>query len=146
MILAGLWLACGGGEVAPGAWVTLPEGEPQGLEARFVGAEPWLPNAEQAFEVRGRCPKLTRARAEAGPEGVWFVDVEGERLADVTRVGALLPDGKLADVRFKRKDAVLVLPVACDGCELFFGVEVEGHPVACTGPGRSLKMSKGTPS
>jgi hypothetical protein len=79
------------------------------------------------------------------------VTVEGERLGTVTRVGAMLADGHLAEVEFRPARAStggdgLVLPVMCRRCEVVLGVPAPdaGGPVtACTGPGWSLRVEGG---
>ena len=121
------------------------------VTTRFVGAPEVPLEPAAAFAAQVRCPRITRARLEAlpareGMEALARVTVEGERLSAVTRVGALLDDGKLAQVDFRAAGDTLVLPVMCRRCEVVLGVpapEAGGRAAACTGPGWSLRVEGG---
>lgn len=139
-----LWLlfACGSYD---GRWVDFPAAPPVALETRFMKAPEFTPSPQQAFDVHDRCPRVSRARASKETGSVWAMEIEGERLDTVSRVEALLPDRKLADIRFQPPAPNLIIPVACESCEIVLAIDVEGHPVACKGPGRSILFERGEP-
>jgi hypothetical protein len=139
-----LWLllACGGYD---GRWVDFPTTPPVALETRFMKTPEFTPSPEQAFDVRGRCPRIAQARASKETPTMWTLEMAGERLDTVTRVEALLPQRKLAEIRFQPPSPNLVIPVACETCEIVLAIDVAGHPVACKGPGRSIQFERGEP-
>jgi hypothetical protein len=139
-----LWLlvACSGYD---GRWVEFPPTPPVSLETRFLKEPDFSLTPKQAFDVRERCPRISRARATNESEGVWALEIEGERLDTVTRIEALLPKKKLAEIRFLPPNPTLLIPAACPSCEIVLGITVDGHPVACKGPGRSIQFEAGEP-
>jgi hypothetical protein len=140
-----LWasLGCGG---YSGEWVAFPDTPPTALEARFRGADAFTPTPEQAFDVRGRCPRIRRARVTPESEGVWALELDGDGFDRVSRVEALLPNRRLAEIRFAPPSPTLLVPIACADCEVVLGVDVGGHPVGCKGPGRSVRVVDGRPT
>lgn len=148
LVLAG----CGGAgeapEVAPApeqTEVSLDAVAPTGWETRFRGAEPWTPDETQLAALYEACPTLRTVRATRETEDFWRVEVEGEALDAVDRVGALLPDDNLADAVFDRSPTGgLVFPVACEACTLVLGLSYgEDRWAACTGPSRSIRFESG---
>ena len=139
---------CGASPPQERAWDPQPV---QQVTTRFVGAPDVPLEPAVAFAAQARCPRIVRARLEAlppreGMEALARVTVEGERLGTVTRVGALLDDGKLAEVEPRAVGETLVLPVMCRRCEVVLGVpapEAGGRVAACTGPGWSLRVEGG---
>jgi len=154
-IVANLWTlslagACTCGPPPPQerAWDAQPVRQ---VTTRFVGASDVPLEPAAAFAAQTRCPRIARARLEAlpprdGMEALARVTIEGERLSAVTRVGALLDGGKLAEVDVRAEGDTLVLPVMCRRCEVVLGVpvpEAGGRVAACTGPGWSLRVEGG---
>lgn len=121
---------------------------PQALTTRFVGQNDAPLSPAQAFSAQGACPKLTTATLTpvrpptASSPGLARLVLRGD-LAAVTRVGALLSDGTLANVEFQRGPDGLTVPVMCRTCEVVLGVPRDGRAVACTGPGFSVQVENG---
>ena len=118
---------------------------PTGLETRFRDTPRWAPQPELAFAIRDRCPRIVTARATRETAGIHLVEVRGERLDLVERVGVLLDDDRLADAQLVRaEDGSLTFPLACSDCQVILGIDAgEGRHAACTGPGRSLQFRRG---
>jgi hypothetical protein len=113
------------------------------VTARFKGqADESLP-PEVAFDVRARCPVLRGVAVEPIGPGVWQATVSGTGLAEVVRVGAALPDGKLAEAHLRRDAEGLSFPIACTDCEVYLGVASGEHVGGCLGPGYSFRMDGG---
>jgi len=120
-----------GGEVGPAGW-----------ETRFHREEPWTPSEDQLAALYARCPRIRSVLVERSSENFLKVEVTGERLGEVERVGALLPAGNLATAAHKvRESGALVFPVACESCTIVLGIRMEPGLAACTGPGFSLQIS-----
>ena len=136
---AGLLAGCAGSD----GWHVFPKNAAEGIETRFEGAPTWTPTAEEAFAVRADCPRIQRARAVRETKTVWLVEVEGEGLSRIDRVGAVLPGGKLATARHRdRPDGSIAFPVACSSCEVVLGFDVgQGRLAACTGESFSIPFS-----
>jgi hypothetical protein len=125
----------------------MPVQAPTGVETRFRGAQTWTPRPEEAFKLRDTCPHITEARLESMGGGDFILDLHGDRLDQVTRAGALLPQDKRADIVVHRDAAGLQLAAFCrdETCQILLGVNgSEGRTVACTGAGYSVWMKKGT--
>jgi hypothetical protein len=98
---------------------------------------------EVAFAVQARCPRIERVHVRPVNAQIHELTVYGSGLDTVTRIGAALPDGKLANARFEHEGAALVFPVACDACEVYLGVKAGDRTAACIGPGYSLTVYEG---
>ena len=132
------------GLTEPGEASWSGHGDPQSLFTRFPGENSADLSAEEAFRARDHCPRLTSATLVPVDERVNRVEVLGKHLPRVTRVAAVLRDGDLADVMFKRRDATqMTLPLFCSDCDVFFGFDWEGRAVACRGPGYHLSLEGG---
>jgi hypothetical protein len=122
---------------------TFPTPALREVGGRFRG-EPDAPlDPKVAFTLQSRCPQIERARLRKANDAIAEVTVRGARLDAVTRIGAALPDGTLANVQFIREDGALVFPVACAACEVYLGVKADDRTVACIGPGYSLTVLNG---
>ena len=121
---------------------------PRALTTRFVGQDDAPLAPAQAFSAQAACPRLTTATLTpvrpptVSSPGLSRLVLTGD-LATVTRVGALLSDGTLANVEFQRGADGLTLPVMCRTCEVVLGVAHQGRAVACTGPGFSVQVENG---
>jgi hypothetical protein len=114
------------------------------LFTRFPGVAAANLSAEDAFQVRALCPRLTDASLQQVDDKVRRAEITGKHLPRVTRVAAVLADGDLADVIFKRRDAThLTVPLFCSDCDVFFGFKWKDHVVACRGDGYHLVLEDG---
>lgn len=142
MLLA-LLLACRCSTAEQPQDVTFPSPALQQVGGRFRG-EPETPIEPQvAFDVQARCPRIDRVHLRPANPQIKEVTVWGERLDAVTRIGAAMPDGTLANVRFLHENNSLVFPVACEACEVYLGVAAGDRTAACFGPGYSLTVYEG---
>lgn len=123
--------------------VTFPAPALQQVGGRFRG-EPETPiDPQVAFAVQERCPRIERARLRRANDQIREITIHGAGLDAVTRVGAALPDGTLANAQFLREDGGLVFPIACDACQVYLGVQAGDRTAACFGPGYSLTIHDG---
>ena len=142
LLVAGLLAARGFDAPDEAGWSD--HAAPLSLFTRFPGKGAETLSAEEAFQARDLCPRLTSASLVPVDERVHRVEITGKHLPRVTRVTAALPNGDLADVMFKRRDAThLTLPLFCSDCDVFFGFEWKERAVACRGPGYHLALEDG---
>ncbi|MDP2309885.1 MAG: hypothetical protein Q8P18_27955 [Pseudomonadota bacterium] len=142
MLLA-LLLACRCDPRDPPQDVTFTTHTVRQVGGRFIG-EPDSPLApETAFAVEPRCPRIDSVHVRRANARIVEVTVRGTGLAAVTRVGAALLEGKLANAQFVREEDALVFPVACTQCEIYFGIPAGDRTAACIGPGYSLRFEGG---
>ena len=119
---------------------------PQSLFTGFPGVSDARVSAEEAFQVRSSCPKISTAVVSEVDAQIRRVRLKGAHLPRVQRVAAVLPDGTLADVMFKRVEQIdLVFPLFCTDCDVFLGFDWKGQTVACRGPGYHLELKSGLP-
>jgi|GEM_PF-3628007 len=119
---------------------------PQSLFTGFPGVSDSPVSAEDAFQVRSSCPKIATAAVTEVDAKIRRVRLKGAHLPRVQRVAAVLPDGTLADVMFKRLEQIdLVFPLFCTDCDVFLGFDWKGQTVACRGPGYHLELKSGLP-
>ncbi len=96
-----------------------------------------------AFAVEARCPSLERATLRAVTPGLHHLTLRGRGLGAVERISAALFDGTLANVQFERVGDTLEMPIACNRCEIYLGVEAGDRVAACIGPGHSIAIAGG---
>ncbi len=120
--------------------VSFPSPVLREVGGKFRGQDDAPLDPQLAFGVQDRCPRIDRARIRRANEQISEVTVYGTRLDAVTRIGAALPDGKLANVAFVREGDALVFPVACDACEVYLGIRAGDRTAACIGSGYSLTV------
>lgn len=142
MLLA-LLLACRCSDPDAPQEVTFPRPALQQVGGRFRG-EPDTPlDPQVAFAVQERCPRIEHVRLRVANPQIRELTVRGSGLDRVKRVGAAMPDGKLASAQFLSEDGALVFPVACDACEVYLGIQAGDRTAACIGPGYSLTLHDG---
>lgn len=142
-MLLSLLLACRCSSPGTSQDVTFPTHEMRQVGGRFVGEPDGPLDPKVAFAVQARCPRLEAAHLRRANDQIRVVTVRGAELGGVTRIGAALPDGKLATVHFVREGEAIEFPVACTDCEVYFGLSAEGRTAACLGPGYSLTFVDG---
>ena len=117
---------------------------PIGVETRFRGAEPWIPDATMTEEILSSCPVLIKGRAEKDSDSFWLAEIEGRGFERVTRVGAIFGDGRLADAAHMVEGDSMRFPIGCEQCQLVFAQQTSsGKEAACVGQGYSLTFSQG---
>ena len=142
MLLA-LLLACRCNPLDPPQDVTFTTHVIRQVGGRFRG-QPDKPLAPQvAFAVEERCPRLDGVYVRHANSQIREVTVRGARLDGVTRVGAALYDGTLANVQFRLEGETLTFPIACTRCEIYLGIQAGDRTAACIGPGYSLSFEDG---
>lgn len=142
MLLA-LLLACRCNPLDPPQDVTFSTYALRQVGGRFQG-EPDVPLApETAFAVEPRCPRIESVHVRHANAKFREVTVRGQGLATVTRVGAALYDGKLANAHYLLEGDALVFPIACTRCEIYLGIPAGDRTAACIGPGYSLSFEEG---
>lgn len=123
--------------------VTFSTHEVRQVGGRFL-REPDAPlEPEVAFAAQARCPRLEGAHLRRANEQIRLATVRGADLGSVTRVGAALADGTLANIQFVREADTLVFPVGCTDCEVYLGIRAGSRTAACIGPGYSLTVKDG---
>lgn len=166
-----LLLACGSSqqtpEPAPDPLAPLPVQEdgrillpavesPTGVFTRFAGHAEFMPTSEQAFELRRTCPELTWVSLDQSTERFSVLTVQGDRLENTVAISVLKPDNSLATAKHHalvaapgqplapHQQGAIEVPLACDDCMVFFGVELtDGSWAACRGPGYAVQLSHG---
>lgn len=142
MLLA-LLAACSCSDPDAPQEVAYPAPALQEVGGRFRGETETPIDPQVAFAVQSRCPRVERARLRKVNAQIREVTVWGTGLDTVERIGAALPDGKLANVHFEAADGGLRFPVACDACQVYLGVAAGDRTAACFGPGYSLTLHDG---
>jgi len=139
--------ACAGAPaVDPVVWHDFAAPELTGLHTTFRHQAAFEPTDAQRTDVVARCPVVRQASAVKETGSFYLVTLRGDRL-DSARVGAVLPDGTLADAEVHAIEGGIQLPVRCESCRLFPAVKLEdGRSVGCVGPGYSVSLNDGVPS
>lgn len=100
---------------------------------------------ERAFLLRTTCPKVHRVeyRPERdGPMGI--LQVWGTQLEDSWGLVAWPETGPVGRAQAKAEaDGSRRYAVGCRDCTLLLGMESEGMPFACLGPGYSIRLEGG---
>jgi hypothetical protein len=142
MLLA-LLLACRCNSLDAPQEVSFPSPVLRQVGGRFR-EEPTTPIAPQvAFAVEKRCPRIDRVRMRHANPAIREITLAGSGLDQVTRIGATLADGTLADAQFIREGDGLVFPIACTDCEVYLGIPAGDRTAACMGPGYSIAVRRG---
>lgn len=98
---------------------------------------------ERGFAVAARCPRITSITYTPSDDKYARVELRGEHLDRVSRVGGALPDGTLVDLRFQVSPEGIGFPVLAPDVEIVLGVKDAGLVVGCRGPGYSFSVEKG---
>jgi hypothetical protein len=138
-----LLTACGAANPTESSWVSVPPGVAVSIETRFKDGEPWTPTAQETEELLRQCPQITRYRVSKETSDFWLMEVQGKELSSITRIGAHLPEGTLANASFQFSDDTLRFPVGCRACDLLFGRPAgDNRWAACVGVGFSLHFDQ----
>ncbi|MDO9280454.1 MAG: hypothetical protein Q7U06_00995 [Pseudomonadota bacterium] len=142
MLLA-LLLACRCDPLDPPQDVTFATPTLKQVGGRFYGQSDTPLAPQVAFEVEARCPRIESVHVRHANARIREVTVRGTGLAGVTRIGAALYDGTLANAQYIREGDTLVFPIACTRCEIYLGIPAKDRTAACIGPGYSLSFEDG---
>lgn len=108
------------------------------------GQDPTPIGPDAAFAARDACPVITRATFVLDDPPMGELRIEGSGLDQVGQLHALNPDGTKGAAPPYVTETGLRFPVGCATCTLLLVFEVQDQRVACTGPGYSLEMARGS--
>ena len=100
---------------------------------------------ERAFLLRSTCPKINRAEYRPEKTGVMGVlQLWGTDLEESWGLVAWPDIGPIGRAQAKAEaDGSRRYAVGCRDCTLLLGMESEGVPFACLGPGYSIRLENG---
>lgn len=98
---------------------------------------------ERAFAIAARCPRITSITYTPENPSYARVELRGEHLDRVKKVGGALPDGTLVDLRFQSTADGIGFPILAPDVEFVLGTVDAGVTVGCRGPGYSFSVEKG---
>lgn len=151
-----LALACGGCDRRdPPQSVVFDTHVAQQVGGKFTDEPDISLDPKVAFDVEARCPKIERVEVVQANDTMRDVTVYGQNLATIRRVAAVLGNGKLANARFEMRGEGLYFPLACEKCEVYFGISAPPpvpvpprEPIPGVPPpgGAGAEASQGAPS
>lgn len=138
-----LTMSCGfSADTGPDNWVEFSTPSYNGYETRFVGHSPIALSLGDEAKLRSTCPTLTRGHLLPQSKSFQLLTVQGKGLHEHSVVGAILKDGTLAQISPQWTGTSLEIPVACDDCQIIFGVQVNHRMAACVGSRYSLSINE----
>lgn len=98
---------------------------------------------DRGFAVAAACPRIASITYTPSSSAYARVELRGERLDRVTRVGGALPDGKLVELQFQPSADGIGFPILAPDVEIVLGFRDAGVTVGCRGPGYSFSVVNG---